>query len=162
MRRCDAAACARTAGERLLLTVWVGGLWIVGYLVAPTLFAMLDDRQLAGALAGRLFHIISYVGLLAGGLLLLSNLIDAGAAWARAWRVWVLAAMLLLVGVGAFVLQPLMAELKAQGLLEGGAQALAFKRLHGVSAILYLLTSLLGLALVAAGPRRPQGTGAAG
>ncbi len=27
--------------ERVLLTLWIGGLWVTGYLVVPTLFAML-------------------------------------------------------------------------------------------------------------------------
>ena len=38
--------------ERFLLTLWVGGLWIIGYLVTPVLFKTLDNRQLAGELAG--------------------------------------------------------------------------------------------------------------
>ena len=61
-------------GERILLTLWVGGLWAIGYIAAPTLFAMLDDRKLAGALAGQMFHIISYIGLVCGTLLFISLL----------------------------------------------------------------------------------------
>ena len=45
------------------LTLWVGGLWAIGYLVAPTLFATLADRQLAAMLAGKLFILIGWVGL---------------------------------------------------------------------------------------------------
>ena len=150
----------RAATERVLLTLWVGGLWIVGYLVAPVLFASLDDRQLAGKLAGEMFNLVSYVGLLTGALLLLSQLKDAGSAWQRRWRMWVLAAMLLLVIVGAFVLQPMMQELKLQGLLPGSEQAARFGLLHGVSSVLYLLTSLLGLSLVLAGIRPQQQPGA--
>ncbi|MCK5382667.1 MAG: DUF4149 domain-containing protein, partial [Gammaproteobacteria bacterium] len=30
--------------ERILLTLWVGSLWVVGFVVAPVLFAELDDR----------------------------------------------------------------------------------------------------------------------
>ncbi|NOX26610.1 MAG: DUF4149 domain-containing protein, partial [Gammaproteobacteria bacterium] len=42
-------------GERILLTLWVGGTWTVGYIVAPVLFKFLEaDRQLAGALAGEM------------------------------------------------------------------------------------------------------------
>lgn len=144
----------RGAGERLLLTLWIGGLWIIGYLVAPLLFASLDDRQLAGELAGRLFQFIAYIGLVCGGLLLLSSVINEGTHWKRAWRVWILAGMLLLVIVGSLVLQPMMQELKAQGLIEGSRQARQFGLLHGISSSLYLLTSLLGLGLVLAGIRR--------
>jgi hypothetical protein len=144
-------SCWLAGAERTLLTLWVGGLWIIGYLVAPTLFTMLDDRQLAGQLAGRLFHVMGYVGLASGGLLLLSLWLRDGL---RQWRVWVLLAMLLLVAVGSFVLQPMMQELKLQGIAEGTAAATRFGRLHGVSSVLYLATSLLGLSLVSLGIRR--------
>ena len=34
------------------ITLWIGGMWAVGYVVAPMLFATLGDRQLAGVVAG--------------------------------------------------------------------------------------------------------------
>jgi hypothetical protein len=37
------------------LTLWVGGFWAIGYLAAPMLFYNLDDRMLAGMLAGKMF-----------------------------------------------------------------------------------------------------------
>lgn len=133
------------AGERILLTLWVGGLWAIGYMVAPALFASLDDRALAGSLAGVMFEIIAWVGLLCGGLLLLFNqLRSAGRRFN--WRALVLLAMLLLIGVGEFVLAPMIAGLREQGL----ADSTGFARLHGVAASAYLVTSLLGLLLVIA------------
>ena len=50
---------AANVGERVLLTLWVGGLWAIGYMVAPALFATLEDRALAGNLAGLMFEIIA-------------------------------------------------------------------------------------------------------
>lgn len=131
-------------GERLLLTFWAGSLWTVGYVVAPTLFAVLDDRQLAGLLAGRLFEIVAYSGLFCGALLLIGQVARSG--W-KGWRVYVLLAMLALTVVGQFVLQPRMAALKSQG----SAAADRFAMLHGVSSTLFLIVSLLALALVAFG-----------
>lgn len=133
------------AGERLLLTLWVGALWSIGYLAVPTLFASLDDRVLAGMLAGRMFSVLSYLGLVCGVLLL------AGHWWRQrclGWRGALLCVMLVLVAVGEFWLQPLMAQLKAQGIVVGSATAAEFARLHGVASILYLFNSVLGLALV--------------
>ena len=52
------------------LTLWVGGLWTIGYLVVPTLFAALADRQLAAMLAGKLFVLIGWVGLACAAYLL--------------------------------------------------------------------------------------------
>jgi len=57
--------------------------------------------------------------------------------------------MLGLVIVGEFVLQPMMAELKMEGLVAGSEQAASFARLHGIASILYLINSLAGAVLVA-------------
>lgn len=139
-------------GERVLLTLWVGGLWAIGYIAAPTLFAVLEDRQLAGALAGQMFHIISYIGLVCGVLLLLSVLKRVGIHW----RAWVLVVMLVLVATGEFVLQPMMESLKLQGLIEGSEAKKQFGMLHGFASTIYLVESLLGLTLVATGLSFPQ------
>ncbi len=140
--------------ERIVASLWVGGLCVTGYLVVPTLFASLDDRQLAGRLAGTLFELMSYVGLLAGVYLLVMLLVRSGQRRIREWRVWALVAMLVLVATGAFVLQPMMQELKAGGIIDGSVQAAKFGRLHGVSSVLFMITSLLGLWLVGAGVQR--------
>jgi hypothetical protein len=133
------------AGERILLTVWVGGLWAIGFMVAPALFASLDDRALAGSLAGSMFHIIAWVGLACGGLLLLFNQMRYRQQRMN-WRALVLAGMLVLVVVGQFVLAPMIAGLREQGL----SATPEFARLHGAASLLYLVNSLLGLTLVIA------------
>jgi MFS family permease len=146
-----------TVSQRILLTFWVGGLWAVGYVVVPVLFNMIFDRFVAGGIAGRLFSIMSYIGLVCGTLLLTSVIYQAGREWRRIWQVWVLLAMLLIVAIGEFMLQPMMQALKAatpQGFVPGSAQAARFGMLHGVSSLLYLATSLLGLVLVVFGLER--------
>jgi len=137
--------------ERILLTLWIGGMWTVGYIVAPTLFAMVADRDLAGNVAGQLFSIMSYIGLLAVGILLSGQFYRARAAWRQNWRFWVLLVMLLIIVIGEFYLQPLMAELKQAGLPEGSDTARQFGQLHGVASALFVINSLLGLGLVVFG-----------
>ncbi|MDH3949091.1 MAG: DUF4149 domain-containing protein [Gammaproteobacteria bacterium] len=139
--------------ERILLTLWIGGMWSVGYIVAPTLFSMLEDRALAGAVAGQLFTIMSFVGLVAAAVLLSAQLYYAESDWHRNWRVWVLLLMLLLIVIGEFYLQPLMAELKSGGLSQGSDNARQFGQLHGVASALFVINSLLGLGLVVFGLR---------
>lgn len=141
-------------GERLLLTLWVGSLWAIGYLAVPVLFALLDDRGLAGMLAGRMFSLVSYLGLVCGGLLLAGTALRHGRAVWRSLRAGLLLVMLSLVVVGEFGLQPLMAQLKADGLAEGSVQAAQFARLHGIASLLYLINSLCGLLLVGMGGRQ--------
>jgi len=130
--------------EKILLTLWVGSLWSIGYIAAPVLFMILDDRQLAGKLAGQMFHIVSYVGLVSGIILLLSQL----RSFRLHWRLWVIVVMLVAVACGEFLLQPMMETLKSQGLVEGSAVRRQFGILHGVASIIYMLESLLGLILV--------------
>ncbi|PLC39958.1 DUF4149 domain-containing protein [Ralstonia pickettii] len=147
---------------QLLATVWCGSLWTIGYIVAPTLFAMLEDRQLAGSIAGRLFHAEAWIGLATGCLLLLAAtaLVRRGEVGYRRLR-WLVLAMLLCVLVGYFGLQPFMASLRAQadalGVAVGDSPYRAqFGMLHGVSSVFYLVQSLLGLVLIwkAAGARQ--------
>ncbi|MGD8575541.1 MAG: DUF4149 domain-containing protein [Thiohalophilus sp.] len=134
--------------ERIALTLWVGGMWITGYLVAPMLFSVLEDRALAGMLAGRMFTAMSYVGLVCVGLLLVGHFTRSWHDGWRQWRRWVLLLMLLIILTGEFVLQPMMAELKQAGLNEGSVAQQRFGMLHGISSTLFLINSLAGLALV--------------
>jgi MFS family permease len=136
------------AVDRVLITAWVGGLWTVGYLVAPVLFHALDDRHLAGELAGRMFFIMNIVGFVCAPLLAVITIQRAGNAWRSARRLWVLVGMLLIVGISAFILQPMMQELKEIGITPGTDTAAQFGKLHGVSSILYLVLSLAGAYLV--------------
>lgn len=131
-------------GERVLLTLWVGSLWAIGYIAAPTLFATLDDKAVAGNLAGQMFHIVSYVGLVCGSLLLVSLFLR----YRFQWRVWLLVIMLVLVASSEFIIQPMMETLKQQGLLEGSPIKKQFGILHGVASTIYLIVSLCGLSLV--------------
>jgi len=136
-------------GERIILTLWVGATWSIGYLAAPVLFHALDDRTLAGQLAGQMFHVVYLLGLACGALLLFSKVARQGKAGLRDWQNWVILLMIALIAVGLFVLQPAMTEMKAAAAAHGRTlQDEGFGRLHGLSSVFYLITSLLGLILV--------------
>lgn len=135
--------------ERILLTAWVGSLWVTGFMVAPVLFASLDDRALAGTLAGTLFGLTAWLGLGCGVLLLL---IERLRGRPSGWRTWTLLGMLVLVAAGQFGLTPVIAELREAGL----AGTPRFGQLHGVASLLFLASALAGLALVAAGPAQSE------
>jgi len=136
--------------EKILLTIWIGGMWAVGYIVAPVLFQMLD-KSVAGNVAGQLFTILSYIGIFSAVALIINLLMQQGFA-KNHWQLWVLLAMLSLILIAEFVLQPMMAELKAQGVtVDNKAE---FGRLHGIASVLFLMNSLAGLALVVFGLAR--------
>ena len=124
--------------------LWVGSLWTVGYLVAPALFALLPERSLAGDVAGRLFQIEAWLGLACGALLLASLALGRGTGALRSRPALLVAAMMVLLAVGEWLVGPILAGLRADG--ESGTRAFAVW--HGVSALLYLAASVLGLALL--------------
>ncbi|HYO28279.1 MAG TPA: DUF4149 domain-containing protein [Azonexus sp.] len=133
------------------ITLWVGGLWAIGYIAAPVLFSSLGDRQLAGLVAGKLFSLIGWIGLGSATYLLLFLLVRQGGQVFKGAVFWLVLSMALLVAASQFGIQPLMAQLKADALpREVMASVLRdrFAAWHGISSILYLVQSLLGLWLV--------------
>ncbi|BBI99466.1 membrane protein [Ferrigenium kumadai] len=131
----------------LATTLWVGGLWAIGYLAAPILFHGQPDKQLAGMLAGQMFEVMGYTGMFCGTYLLLHRALTSGKAALREPLFAVIAAMLVITLTIQFGIQPLMAELKTRALpldVMQSAFADQFKMWHGISSILYLTESLLG------------------
>jgi hypothetical protein len=135
----------------LLITAWVGGLWAVGYLAVPVLFYAQPDRQLAGMLAGQMFTLVAYLGMVCGVYLLIQRFMVSGRAVLRQLLFWIVAVMLLFTLVIQCGIQPVMTDLKLQALpadVMHSVFADRFKMLHGISSILYLIQSLLGAFLV--------------
>jgi len=135
----------------LLVTIWAGSLWTVGYLVAPVLFASLPDRSMAGSIAGMLFRAQAWLSLACGLLLLLLVWLDKSLSPKRT-PVILMIAMLACVLIGYFALQPFMAEVRAAAANNGGvmdeAMRSRFGMLHGVASVIYLLQSVLAIVLV--------------
>lgn len=143
------------SGERLLLTLWVGSLWAIGYLAVPMAFANLDV-QLAGDYAGKLFFAVNIIGIVTAGILLISRLFVFGAKnFHRYWRSWLILLMLLVSLMFVFYIQPQMQALKLMG-LQQEAVVNEFNKLHGLSQSLYMLISLFGLMLVLTTDKRSE------
>jgi Domain of unknown function (DUF4149) len=135
----------------LLITAWVGSLWAIGYLAVPVLFYAQPDKQLAGMLAGQMFSLVAYLGMVCGIYLLIQRFSVSGRKSLRHVLFWVTAAMLLISLVLQFGIQAIMTDLKLQALpvdVMHSALADRFKMLHGISSIIYLIQSLLGIFLV--------------
>lgn len=136
----------------VLITLWVGALWAIGYLAAPTLFRVLDDRALAGRVAGEMFTYVAWLGMAAAAyLLVFLALRKLGAAF-KSSVFWLVLVMLLLAVAGYFGIQPILAQLKADSFpreVMESAMRDRFMAWHGVSSVVYLIQSLLGLMLVA-------------
>jgi len=135
----------------LCMVFWVGGIWAVGYIAVPALFHSLPDRQQAGLLAGKMFTWMAYVGFSCAAYLLSYQIHQFGRMALKQKSFLLTAVMLVLLLIGQLGIQPIMVELKAQAFphdVMQSALASQFKVLHGLASILYLLQSLLGVALV--------------
>ncbi len=135
----------------LLITAWVGALWAIGYLAAPVLFYAQPDRQLAGMLAGQMFGWVNYLGMACAAYLLIYRYQLFGRIVLRQPLFWIVVGMLLITLTLQFGIQPVIADLKTQALpanIMDSAFAARFRMLHGISSILYLIASLLGVLLV--------------
>ena len=137
-----------------ILTLWVGSIITVGYLVAPTLFTTLSDRQVAGMVAGSLFRLEGTISMvLSVALIVFANLlVKRGLDRYKNIR-WYLLAMLICAAATAFILQPMMNSLREEALSHGfpvmlSPLAAQFGQLHGISSALYLVQSLIGLVLL--------------
>jgi Domain of unknown function (DUF4149) len=131
----------------LVATLWAGSLWTVGYLVAPTLFATLADRVLAGTVAATMFRSEAWLSIACAlaMLLLLSMAKEMDSRRRRTLNILVLA---ILAGTLAvhFGLQPMMGALREAagpgGVMDSAART-RFGMLHGISSMIYLVQSVL-------------------
>ena len=135
----------------LLVTLWVGAMWSVGYVVAPTLFGMIGDRTLAGNIAGRLFTLVAWIGLASAAYVLAFQLLRQHWRALRGGLFWLVVVMALMTLVSQFGIQPLMAQMKADAWPREVMNSVLrdrFATWHGVSSVLYLIQSVLGVVLV--------------
>jgi Domain of unknown function (DUF4149) len=109
---------------RVLLVLWAGSLWSMALIVAPTLFSAQHDRELAGMLAGRLFSMEAYLGVVTAALALLLP--------GRAKFRWGYTGAGL-VAIIQWVIGPRLVEARVHGLAWG----LGFGAWHGIAALLY-------------------------
>lgn len=134
----------------IIITLWVGALWATGF-SAYILFDALQDKQLAGNLAGKLFTIVSYLGMASAFYLLIHRLTELGTGALKQSYFWATFAMLLLVLAGHFGIQPILAQLKTDALpndVMHSVFASRFSTWHGVVSVAYLVECLLGFVLV--------------
>ena len=140
----------------IAVTLWVGALWAIGYLAAPVLFSALGDKSMAGMLAGKMFTLVAYIGMVCGFYLVIYRIAAYGGSAMKQGFFWAALVMLLLAIASHFGIQPILEGLKSQALPKEVMESMfrdRFARWHGVSSIVYMIQSLLGLVLVLA-PRR--------
>jgi len=144
--------------EVLLLVVWLGGMVFFSLAVAPTVFAVLPTRELAGQVVNSLIGKLEWIGLTCGPLLLLSQLFiwpkrDTEAK-TRVLRIIMLGLMTLLVAGSRFYVSAKIHALRAQ--IGGAIDTLSitdplrgeFNALHGLSVSLMGAIMLIGFVVL--------------
>lgn len=140
-----------TGLRNVLTTLWIGGMWVIGILVAPILFRALDN-PLAGAVAGKLFNAIGWVGIVAGVYLAIWWIWADGLRAFQSGRFWLVIGMLVCTLVNQFAVFPIIAGIKpamssvTEGMFGGGLSSW-----HTISSLIYLLQSVLGMVYVWSG-----------
>lgn len=136
----------------LIATLWVGSLWTIGYLAAPTLFATLSDKTLAGTIAGSLFRTGAWLSVFCSAMLLILLSFDSNDIDRKQRKTCqrLIVVMLVCTLVGYFGLHPFMAGLREAAGSNGMTPdaRMQFGILHGISSVIYLIQSLLGMALI--------------
>jgi len=140
----------------VLLGLWTGAMAFFSFIVAPSAFAVLPTRHLAGQLVSRTLSGLEVLGLAFGILLLIMLL--ASRLWRRPASIFEFAVTLLMTAataVSRFIVSARLHELRLR--LGEGLDALpftdptrlAFDRLHQVSVGLMSFNLLAALVLIA-------------
>ncbi|KZE31493.1 uncharacterized protein DUF4149 [Crenobacter luteus] len=130
------------------VTFWIGGMWVIGLLVAPVLFSALE-RSVAGMVAGHLFAAIAWVGLVCGTLLMVGTVWQQGIKAFKGAAFWLVFGMLACTLLNHFAVTPIIAGLKTQmSQAASGAFGGGFATWHTISSLIYLVQSLMGLVYV--------------
>ena len=147
----------------LSLVVWIGGLIFFAFVVAPTVFAVLPTRQLAGNVVARSLGILHWIAISCGVVFAITSMIDSravnGVAQPFALRNLVIYAMIILTMVGMFGIAPRMLALRQQmGVIDEVSHdnplRVEFNRLHVWSTRIESSVLVLGLALLYLTARR--------
>jgi len=147
----------------LSLVVWIGGLIFFAFVLAPTVFAVLPTRQLAGNVVARSLGILHWMAISCGTVFAITSMIDSravnGVAQPFALRNLVVYAMIILTMVGMFGIASRMLELRQEmGVIDDvphdSPLRVEFNRLHVWSTRIESSVLVLGLALLYLTARR--------
>lgn len=134
----------------IIIALWAGALWTTG-ISAYVLFDSLQDKQLAGSLAGKLFTVVTYIGMASAFYLMIYRLAQFGTSALKQTYFWAVLLMLTLVLAGHFGIQPVLESLKTQALPADVMQSVfsdRFRNWHGIASIAYVIECLLAIVMV--------------
>jgi len=136
--------------ELVVLLLWLGGAILFSAVVAPSLFATLPTRTLAGAVVGRVLPSVFYSGMVVG---LLTIVLDWRARGEWTWRGGTTGGLIVLLScaIAQLIVSPRIERVResiggvVENLSPDDPRRAAFGRLHAVS------VGWLGVAMLCAG-----------
>lgn len=140
-----------TGIKNILTVLWIGGIWIIGVLVAPVLFHSMNNGS-AASITGKLFYLMGWIGIVAGIYLMIWWIWVDGLKAFRDGRFWLIVLMLTCTLVNQFAIFPMLAQVKptmssaTEGMFGGG-----LSNPHTISSLIYLLQAVLGIAYIWSG-----------
>jgi putative copper export protein len=141
----------------LSLVVWLGGITFFAFVLAPTVFAVLPTRELAGAVVNRTLPVLHWMGVVSGIGFLATSMgyatMTTGSPQALAPKHILVVVMLVLTLVSMFVVSSRMMALRAEmGVIDTVPQddprRVEFNRLHHWSTRLEGSVYLIGLVVL--------------
>ncbi len=127
----------------LALMIWAVSTWLTGYVFAPLMFAKWPKVE-AGLITGELLQTTYVISLICAVFVLIDYRVRYAHQLLHNKNLWLMLVALFIVIIQYAVITPKMQVLKANML----SNASAFMQLHGVSQVLYLITSLVLAVLV--------------
>ena len=125
----------------LALIIWAVTTWVTGYVFAPLMFAKWPKIE-AGLITGELLRMTYLIGLVCAIVLLIDYRVRDARQLLHHKSLWLTLVALFVVVVQYAVITPKMQTLKAT-MLNNPADMNAFMQMHGVSQVLYVITSVL-------------------
>ena len=130
----------------LALMFWAAVTWTTGYIFAPMIFAKWPKIE-AGLITGELLRTTYQISLICAMVLLIDYRIRFRQKLLHTKSLWLMLVAVFIVVIQFAVITPKMQLLKAT-MLNNAADSSQFMQLHGVSQVLYLITSLILAVLV--------------
>lgn len=148
----------------LSLVIWLGGIMFFAFVLAPTVFAVLPTRALAGTVVNRALPILHWMGIISGGVFLPTSMaysrMTTGAAQPFAARNLLIVLMIVLTLISQYGIGSKLAVLRADmgealdRLPHDDARRVQFNKLHEWSTRLEGTVLFLGLAVLFLTARR--------
>lgn len=149
----------------LLIAIWLGAAVFFSFAVAPSAFAVLPARELAGNVVTRTLGIVNVAGVVISLALLVSSFVGRAVVSRRAWwlEVCALAIVALTTFIGHWVINArLLALRQAMGrpideVAASDPLRVAFNSLHGYSVVVLSIGMLAGIVALLVIARRRVG-----